>query len=71
VTAIVNLGQQKIQLPLLLDDRTHVNQINLIGVFDLRPAHKLLFPQVVGNLDTGFCGSRRRVTASGHPVGDP
>jgi cobalt-zinc-cadmium efflux system outer membrane protein len=36
-TAIVNLRQQKIQLLLLLDDRTPVDQFDVTGVFDLGP----------------------------------
>jgi cobalt-zinc-cadmium efflux system outer membrane protein len=36
-TAIVNLRQQKIQLLLLLDDRTPVDQFNVTGPFDLGP----------------------------------
>ena len=36
-TAIVNLRQQKIQLLLLLDDRTPVDQFDVIGFFDLGP----------------------------------
>src|ERR1017187_7032018 len=36
-TAIVNLRQQKIQLLLLLDDRTPVDQLDVTGVFDLGP----------------------------------
>jgi len=36
-TAIVNLRQQKIQLLLLLDDRTPVDQFDVAGVFDLGP----------------------------------
>ena len=34
-TAIVNLRQQKIQLLLLLDDRTPVDQFDVIGLFEL------------------------------------
>ena len=36
-TAIVNLRQQKIQLLLLLDDRTPVDQFDVSGPFDLGP----------------------------------
>jgi len=36
-TAIVNLRQQKIQLLLLLDDRTPVDQFDITGAFDLGP----------------------------------
>jgi cobalt-zinc-cadmium efflux system outer membrane protein len=36
-TAIVNLRQQKIQLLLLLDDRTPVDQFDVTGAFDLGP----------------------------------
>ena len=36
-TAIVNLRQQKIQLLLLLDDRTPVDQFDVIGLFELGP----------------------------------
>jgi len=36
-TAIVNLRQQKIQLLLLLDDRTPVDQFDVTGTFDLGP----------------------------------
>jgi len=36
-TAIVNLRQQKIQLLLLLDDRTPVDQFDVTGPFDLGP----------------------------------
>jgi cobalt-zinc-cadmium efflux system outer membrane protein len=36
-TAIVNLRQQKIQLLLLLDDRTPVEQFEVTGAFDLGP----------------------------------
>jgi len=36
-TAIVNLRQQKIQLLLLLDDRTPVDQFDVTGVFELGP----------------------------------
>jgi cobalt-zinc-cadmium efflux system outer membrane protein len=36
-TAIVNLRQQKIQLLLLLDDRTPVDQFDVTGLFDLGP----------------------------------
>jgi cobalt-zinc-cadmium efflux system outer membrane protein len=36
-TAIVNLRTQKIQLLLLLDDRTPVDQFDVTGVFDLGP----------------------------------
>ena len=36
-TAIVNLRQQKIQLLLLLDDRTPVDQFDVSGIFDLGP----------------------------------
>jgi cobalt-zinc-cadmium efflux system outer membrane protein len=36
-TAIVNLRQQKIQLLLLLDDRTPVDQFDVAGFFDLGP----------------------------------
>jgi cobalt-zinc-cadmium efflux system outer membrane protein len=36
-TAIVNLRQQKIQLLLLLDDRTPVDQFDVSGLFDLGP----------------------------------
>jgi cobalt-zinc-cadmium efflux system outer membrane protein len=36
-TAIVNLRQQKIQLLLLLDDRTPVDQFDVFGTFDLGP----------------------------------
>jgi cobalt-zinc-cadmium efflux system outer membrane protein len=36
-TAIVNLRQQKIQLLMLLDDRTPVDQFDVSGVFDLGP----------------------------------
>jgi cobalt-zinc-cadmium efflux system outer membrane protein len=36
-TATVNLRQQKIQLLLLLDDRTPVDQFDVIGLFDLGP----------------------------------
>ncbi len=36
-TAIVNLRQQKIQLLLLLDDRTPVDQFDVTGRFDLGP----------------------------------
>jgi cobalt-zinc-cadmium efflux system outer membrane protein len=36
-TAIVNLRQQKIQLLMLLDDRTPVDQFDVTGVFDLGP----------------------------------
>jgi cobalt-zinc-cadmium efflux system outer membrane protein len=36
-TAIVNLRQQKIQLLLLLDDRTPVDQFDVTGSFDLGP----------------------------------
>jgi cobalt-zinc-cadmium efflux system outer membrane protein len=36
-TAIVNLRTQKIQLLLLLDDRTPVDQFDVSGVFDLGP----------------------------------
>jgi cobalt-zinc-cadmium efflux system outer membrane protein len=41
-TAIVNLRQQKIQLLLLLDDRTPVDQFDVSGVFDLGPPLQLL-----------------------------
>jgi cobalt-zinc-cadmium efflux system outer membrane protein len=37
-TAIVNLRSAKIQLLLLLDDRTPVDQFDVTGVFDLGPA---------------------------------
>jgi len=36
-TAIVNLRTQKIQLLLLLDDRTPVDQLDVTGIFDLGP----------------------------------
>ena len=36
-TAIVNLRQQKIQLLLLLDDRTPVDQFDVTGLFELGP----------------------------------
>ena len=36
-TAIVNLRQQKIQLLLLLDDRTPVDRFDVIGLFELGP----------------------------------
>jgi len=36
-TAIVNLRQQKIQLLLLLDDRTPVDQFDVTGIFELGP----------------------------------
>ena len=36
-TAIVNLRQQKIQLLMLLDDRTPVDQFDVTGLFDLGP----------------------------------
>jgi cobalt-zinc-cadmium efflux system outer membrane protein len=36
-TAIVNLRQQKIQLLLLLDDRTPVDQFDVIGLFEIGP----------------------------------
>jgi cobalt-zinc-cadmium efflux system outer membrane protein len=36
-TAIVNLRQQKIQLLLLLDDRTPADQFDVIGLFELGP----------------------------------
>src|ERR1700677_2634733 len=36
-TAIVNLRTQKIQLLLLLDDRTPVDQFDVTGEFDLGP----------------------------------
>ncbi len=36
-TAVVNLRQQKIQLLLLLDDRTPVDQFDITGAFDLGP----------------------------------
>jgi cobalt-zinc-cadmium efflux system outer membrane protein len=41
-TAIVNLRTQKIQLLLLLDDRTPVDQFDVIGTFDLGPELKPL-----------------------------
>jgi outer membrane protein, heavy metal efflux system len=41
-TAIVNLRTQKIQLLLLLDDRTAVDQFDVVGTFDLGPELKPL-----------------------------
>ena len=41
-TAIVNLRQQKIQLLILLDDRTPVDQFDVTGVFDLGPSLQAL-----------------------------
>ena len=68
-TAIVNLRQQKIQLLLLLDDRTPVDQFDVTGLFDLGPDLQPLGDYHRLRWITGrICGRRSRRFSNRRPI---